>query len=122
MGDTLERRIVYMPSGLDAVEVKRDLNYDAGGPDRLLMDVYSPSGLEPGAQLPAILFIHGGPISPDLVPKPKDWGVYVSYGQLAASSGLVGITFNHRYHSLTDLEQSAGDIQSAIQYIRKNAG
>ena len=38
-----------------------------------------------------------------------------------AASGLVGVTFNHRYHALTDLEQSDQDILAAIGYVREHS-
>src|SRR4051794_7816874 len=122
MGDVLARRIVYTVEGGEPAEVKQDLHYSTAGLEQLLMDVYCPAHTRPDVQLPAILFVHGGPISPEIAPKPKDWGAYVSYGELAAASGLVGITFNHRYYGFGDLELAAEDIQSAIRYVRENAG
>jgi hypothetical protein len=29
--------------------------------------------------------------------RPKDWGVFDSYGRMLAASGLVAIAFNHRF-------------------------
>jgi acetyl esterase/lipase len=52
---------------------------------------------------------------------PKDWGVFVSYGELAAASGLVGVTFNHRYTRLSELEHSVADVNDAISYVRSRA-
>jgi dienelactone hydrolase len=68
-----------------------------------------------------VLFVHGGPVPPDLPLAPKDWGVYEGYGALAAASGLVGVTFNHRYFRLADLETAAGDVAGAIAYARAHA-
>jgi acetyl esterase/lipase len=47
--------------------------------------------------------------------------VYRSYGQLIMASGLVGITFNHRYYGMDHLERAAGDIQAALAYVRAHA-
>jgi hypothetical protein len=33
----------------------------------------------------------------------KDWGVFVSYGQLLPATGLVAVTFNHRYLDVRDI-------------------
>src|SRR5207248_2761146 len=73
------------------------------------------------ARRPGVVFIHGGPIPADLRPAPTDWGVYRSYGELAAASGFVGATFNHRYHSRAQLDEAASDIAAAIQYLRAHA-
>lgn len=87
----------------------------------LKMDVYSPAHLPTNAQLPAVLFVHGGPIRADLSLLPKDWGVYKSYGALMANSNLVGVIFNHRLFAVENLLQSADDITAAIQFVRDNA-
>jgi acetyl esterase/lipase len=51
----------------------------------------------------------------------KESGQYQSWGKLAAASGLVGITFNHRYHAPGMLEQSAQVVVAAIGYFRTHA-
>lgn len=103
------------------ISVQTDLVYRSIGATELKMDVYAPAGLTAGARRPAVLFIHGGPISPDLALMPKDWGVYKSYGALAATSNLVGVTFNHRFFARNDLATAAGDVDAAIQFVRESA-
>jgi hypothetical protein len=71
--------------------------------------------------LPGVLFIHGGPVLPELS-HIKDSGQYRSWGALVAASGLLGFTFNHRYHAAQQLEQSVADVRSAVDFIRKEAG
>jgi acetyl esterase/lipase len=88
--------------GMHLAKVRRNLVYKPG----LRMDVYRPRNAT--RPLPAVLFVHGS-TSAD---SPKDWGQYVGWGQLAAASGLAGVTFNH----LEDLS----DISAAIHYVRKN--
>jgi len=57
--------------------------------------------------LAALLLVHAGAMAQEanfvsgdapweILKDLKDWGVYVSYGQLAAATGFVGVTFNHR--------------------------
>ena len=116
-----ERRVVYQIPGMDNVEVQRDLIYKRVEGTELKMDVYTPPGLPNDTRVPGVLFIHGGPIPSDFRPQLKDWGQYVSYGELIAASGLVGVTFNHRYHDFTQLDQSASDIAAAIRYVRDHA-
>ena len=45
----------------------------------LPMDVYVPPDLKAGERRPAIVFIHGGPVPPEM--EPTEWGVYRSYGE-----------------------------------------
>ena len=52
---------------------------------------------------------------------PTQWGVFVSYGELAAASALVGVTLNHRLHAPTDFERSQADVAAAIDYVREHA-
>ncbi len=84
------------------------------------MNIYSPAGLSGGARVPAVFFVHGGPIPATFMP-PTQWGVFVSYGELAAASALVGVTFNHRLHALTDYRRSESDVAAAIEYVRSHA-
>jgi acetyl esterase/lipase len=113
-------RIVYSVPGMEQVKAQKDLIYKRVGDAELKMDVYAPLNLLGGMLRPAVVFIHGGALPPNLRTKPKEWGVYVSHGQLAAASGFVGITFNHRFYgwdkkSLTDAQ---GDVADALAYIR----
>ncbi len=90
-------------SGMHLVKVRRNLVYTPG----LRLDVYRPrTATEP---VPAVLFVHGRTSAES----PKDWGQYVGWGQLAAASGLAGVTFNHY--------GEPADIVAAIRYVRANA-
>jgi acetyl esterase/lipase len=106
---------------MESAQAHRDLVYKSVEGTDLKLDVYTPPDLLADTRLPGVLFIHGGPLPADTRPRPKDWGVFVSYGELMAASGLVGVTFNHRYHALTDLERSDQDILAAIQYVRERS-
>jgi hypothetical protein len=48
------------------------------------LDVYRPAGSDGGLR-PVVIFVHGGPLPPDLQPTPRDWPIYRGYGALAAS-------------------------------------
>jgi acetyl esterase/lipase len=112
-----ERRVVYKVPGMSNVCVKRDVTYKSGDGTRLEMDVYTPAGVSKSAKVPGVLFIHGGPIRSDYQPRLKNWGQYLSYGELIAASGLIGVTFNHRYYDYSRLEQSAEDVDDAIRCV-----
>jgi dienelactone hydrolase len=96
------RDITLQIPGMHRAAVRRNLVYAPG----LTMDVYRPRGVK--RSLPALLFVHGSGGH-----GLKDSGVFVGWGQLAAASGLAGVTFNHY--------GSQADIRAAIRYVRRNA-
>jgi acetyl esterase/lipase len=116
----LSKRIVYHVDGMRDVRARRDVVYKRDAGAELKMNIYTPAGLSGDARVPAVFFVHGGPIPTDFVP-PTQWGVFVSYGELAAASGLVGVSFNHRLFALTDYERSQSDVAAAIEYVRSRA-
>ena len=115
----VNKRIVYQVPGMKNVRVKRNLVYKSAGRRELQMDVYSRRSSR--RRLPAVLFIHGGRVPPNLLTTPKDWAAYVSFGELAAASGFVGVTFNHRFYTWESLADSQADVMDAVKYVRANA-
>jgi acetyl esterase/lipase len=109
------KRIVYRVEG-GAFTTKRNLVYRHEDVD-LLMDIYAPVDMHPSTRLAAVLFVHGGPVPAEMQP-PKDWPFFQSYGELAAVSGLIGITFNHRFHHPLQFPDSKADVLAAIDFIR----
>lgn len=119
--EPLRRPVLYRVPGMDEVGPPRRLTYKRAAETGLAMDVYTPPGLADDTRAPAVIFIHGGPLPASLPLLPTEWGVFVSYGQIVAASGFAGVTFNHRYANPAELEQSAGDVNSAIEYVRTHA-
>jgi poly(3-hydroxybutyrate) depolymerase len=121
--DVATQRIVYALPGMEKIRARKDVTYKRVADVELKMDLYGPPNLRRGARRPAVVFIHGGALPPNLRTKPKEWGAYVSYGQLAAASGLVGITFNHRFYGWDkkSLTAARDDVADAISFIRSNA-
>jgi acetyl esterase/lipase len=119
--ESFRRRLVYRIPGMGNARVHRDIVYQHDTAPDLLMDVYCPSDLPATARLPALCFIHGGPIKADLPLAPTAWGVYTDYGELAAASGFIGVTFNHRYYGFDQLPTAAQDIAAALAYVRAHA-
>ena len=112
----VNKRIVYEVPGMRSVRVKKNLVYKRADNSDLQMDVYSPKTSR--GRLPAVLFVHGGRIPANLLTTPKEWAVYVSFGELVAASGFVGVTFNHRFHRWNNLADSQADVMDAIKYVR----
>jgi acetyl esterase/lipase len=117
------QRILYAVPGMEKIRARKDVTYKRVAQTELKMDVFSPRNLRRGARRPAVIFIHGGALPPNLLTKPKEWGAYVSFGQLVAASGFVGITFNHRFYGwdMKSLSDARSDVDDAIAYIRNNA-
>jgi acetyl esterase/lipase len=108
--------MVTLP-GMDKVRIWREIDY-AKSPDQFVrMDVYAPPGKL--GKRGAVLFIHGGVSTKG---QAKDWGIYQSWGRLAAASGLVGVTFTHRLgFPETQINEGAADVAAALAYVRANA-
>ncbi len=110
-------RVVFEVPGMDAVNVRRDLEYKTGDGQPLHMDVYAPSKAR--GPRPAVVLVHGGP-----VPRigAKNMGVFVSYGELLAASGLVAVAFDHRFLAPARLADAAEDVADLVEHVRTNAG
>ncbi|BCB73717.1 hypothetical protein GCM10022251_80140 [Phytohabitans flavus] len=80
-----------------------------------VVDLYLPEAARP---CPAVVFVHGGPLPPDLRPTPRDWPVYQAYGSIAARRGAVGVTVDHRLYGSGDYPQAAADVAGAIETVR----
>ncbi|GGY07287.1 alpha/beta hydrolase [Streptomyces hiroshimensis] len=78
-------------------------------------DLYLPDADEPR---PAVVFVHGGPVSPDARPTPRDWPGFVGYCRYVASLGAVGVMLDHRLHALTDYARAAEDVAAAVERVR----
>jgi len=81
------------------------------------VDFYLPAG---GGRVPAIVFVHGGPVPADLRPTMRETPVYVGYGSQAAARGVVGVTADLRLHDLTDYPRAAGDAAAAVDAARRH--
>ena len=112
------KKIVYAVPGMENARIRK-VAYKQVGTTALEAVFYSPESLS-GHLLPAVIFIHGGPLPANLLTQPTHWGQYVSYGQLAAASGLIGVTFNHRLYGLDRFPDAESDLADLIHYIRQN--
>ncbi len=119
MAELVNRPVVYAVPGMDQVSVKKDLTYKKIDDPNVKMDVYTPPGLAAGEKRPAVVFIHGGAASRF---RPKDWGVYQSWGRLTAASGMAAVIFTHRLgFPQTAILDGASDVADALAYVRANA-
>lgn len=117
MDDITKKRIVYAVPGMDRVTVRRDLVYKTVEGAALHMDVYRPPDAARESRLPVVVLVHGGPIDPRMT--PKDWGVFRSYGELLAASGLAAVTFNHRLYAPARVRDAAADVADLLTHLRR---
>jgi hypothetical protein len=111
-----KKRVVYTMPGVDAVTVRRDEEYGVTDAGPLTMDLYYPPDSKSGARTPAVIFVTGfsDPGARRMLGCTlKDMGSYISWGQLAAASGLVAITYTNR--------EPATDVHAVLQHLRRNA-
>ena len=111
-----KKEVVYRVPGMDDVRVRRDVAYQEADAGALTMDVYHPPGTEGGARTPAVVFVAGYPdagFERMVGCKFKEMASYVSWGRLAAASGLAAITYTNR--------EPAADLRALLLYVRRNA-
>jgi len=108
--------VVTLP-GMDRVRFIRDLKYRDTDEPQVRMDLYLPPAAKEA--VPIVLFVHGGS---SIEVQPKDWGIYQSWGRLAAASGMAGVTFTqHLGFPKTEVPQAAEDVARALSFVRANA-
>ena len=105
---TAGRDLALQIPGMHRAVVKKNVVYGRRGGRALALDAYRPREVRADQRLPAVLLVHG--TTSEL--SPKDWGVYVGWGQLLAANRLAGIPFNHRGVS--------SDVRSALAYVRRH--
>lgn len=114
--DITKKRVVYQIPGIDAVTIRRDVEYRVTDAGVLTMDLYYPPDSKSEARIPAVVFVSGYPdpgFQKMVGCKMKEMESYISWGQLAAASGLVAITYTNR--------EPVTDIHALLQYVRQNA-
>jgi acetyl esterase/lipase len=118
--ERVARPVVYRLPDMDRVHVIPNLKYSEVDSPYLLMDVHIPPDLEPHERRPVVVFIHGG-AGPEH--RPKDWGMFQSWGRLVAAAGMVAVMFTHRFSPPPNLQlvEAASDLSAALQFLRSNA-
>jgi hypothetical protein len=106
---TVGRELALQIPGMHRAVVKRNVVYARRSGRVLKLDVYRPRGARASQRFAPVLLVHGTTTDRS----PKDWGVYVGWGQILAANGLAGIPFNHRGTSV--------DVGAALAYVRRRA-
>lgn len=118
--EMISRPVVYRVPAMDKRELRNDVAYKKVNGQSLFADVYIPRPRAESAKFPAVILIHGGI---DAVPvKPKDWGIFRSWADLIAASGMVAVTFNHRLgYPEPRYDQAFSDLADLVAMLRENA-
>ncbi|MFJ6835569.1 alpha/beta fold hydrolase [Streptomyces sp. NPDC091209] len=94
-----------------------DLHLPDGVPEGV-SDGLSGDRSEAEGPWPAVVFVHGGPVHPDVRPTPRDWPGFIGYARCVAGMGAVGVTLDHRLHDLADYGRAADDLAEAVDLVR----
>jgi acetyl esterase/lipase len=101
---------------MDAVEVRRDVEYHATETGARTMDIYYPHDSKREARLPAVVFVAGFPdagFESRVGCRFKEMGSLISWARLTAASGMAAITYTNR--------EPATDIHALLEHLRANA-
>lgn len=110
-----KKRVVYSIPGMEAVVIRRDESYRIAHDGPLTMDLYYPPDAVAGARTAAVIFVTGFAdrgAEQMLGFKFKDMGSFVSWAQLVAASGLVGVTYAN---------EEPGDVSEVLHHLQRNA-
>ncbi len=117
MTDMTKKRVVYQISGMEAVTVRRDLEYRSTETGALTADLYDPPDRTSGARIPAVVFVMG---YSDLGARKifgcrfKEMASFISWAELTAASGMVAVTYETG-------QDPAADAHAVLRYLRENA-
>ena len=111
-----KRTIVYRVPEMDAVSVRRDVEYMSAPGEPRTLDLYIPTHQESRSGLPALVFVMGYPdagMKAMLGCRAKEIGQYTSWARLAAASGMIGVTYS--------AQEPATETLAVLRYLRENA-
>ncbi len=95
---TKKTAVLRLP-GMDEVVVRRDVEYEVGGPVPLTLDVYTPQGVHDSKLRPAVVSVAGYPdpgMERVLGCRTKEMGSSTSWARLIAASGMAAVTYVNR--------------------------
>ena len=110
------KKVVLELEAMDAVTVRRDVEWPASDGGTLTMDLYLPPGAPHDALLPTVVVAAGYPdpgFERMLGCKFKEMGSTVSWGKLVATSGMAAVAYTNR--------QPEADLHALLVHLRRNA-
>lgn len=98
--------------GMEDVTIREDVAFRTVGDRALRADFFYPAGHSDAEPAPAVIFFNGG----DGSRRNKETAHFVSWAQLAAASGMVGVTFDSRPG------EAVADFDALMNFMQRNAG
>ena len=117
-----QAHVHYRVPGMEQVVTRTNVAFKSADGDPLLFDLYSPIAAPTGVRAPAVILIHGGPVPPNLLTSPKDWGLFQSLGRLIGASGLATVMLNHRFFGFDRIRDAVADIDDLLSYVAAHGG
>lgn len=106
--------VVLDDPGMQDVVVKKDILFFEDAKSKLHLDVYQPPSLKPGEKRPTIIFLNAlGDAEGE--EKLKDWGIYVTWPQLMAAHGYIGISME------SDIARVPESIDAIFEFLDRKA-
>jgi len=113
--DPAKTPVVYTVPGMTQAVVRANVVFDNSQTTPLAFDAYIPLDLRKGELRPAIVFISGAE-------RVRQWLWFVTWGQLAAAHGMIGIVPEKRYQrGLDGLRTGAADTEKLLAFLRTQA-
>ena len=110
--DPAKTPVVYSVPGMTQAVVRSGVVFDKSSATPLALDAYLPRGLRKGERRPAIVFISGAE-------RVRHWRWYITWGQLAAAHGLVGIIPDKRYpRGFDGTRAGAEDTEKLLAFLQ----
>lgn len=115
----LPNSIAYYMDGMEKAKVTENIIYKTlPDGENLRLDVYLPEEAEKDDKYPVVILVHGKARNPVNL---KSRGMYVTWSQLIAKSGMAAVAFNYRLSTFDRTSEATEDIRDLIEYVRENA-
>ena len=107
--------VVYTVPGMNQAVVRSNIVFDSTTGTPLALDAYLPRDLRKDERRPAIIFVSGGE-------RVRQWRWYITWGQLAAAHGIVGIVPDKRYQrGLDGTRTGFEDTEKLLAFLQSKA-
>ena len=110
--DPAKTPVVYVVPGMSRVVVRPGVVFDNSSATPLAFDAYLPHGMRNGERRAAIVFVSGGE-------RVRQWRWFITWGQLAAAHGMIGIIPDKRYpRGLDGTRAGTEDTEKLLTFLK----
>jgi acetyl esterase/lipase len=112
--DPAKVAVVYRVPKMEQAVVRAGVVFANPPTGALALDAYIPRGLRRGERRPAIVFVSGAE-------SVRHWRWFISWGQIAAAHGFVGVVPDKRYPPSVDgIRTGYADTETLLTFLRTN--